>query len=183
MNRQNIAKFKSALGANNKHDVMCTCTTHICILSLEFLSWKFWYSILKFSLDQNVRYRAQMWLKIVWMEKKCLPIHDLPLWTKFFVTALALYWSVKQYQSELIMSDGPLSSQEQRTRGWHLSWDMVGNNSASTYHSHSVRILGVCPFSHAVHFFPCGWVPNTFENMVASNTAILNFGELAYATR
>ena len=119
----------------------------------------------------------------VWMEKKCLPIHDLPLRTKFFVTALALYWSVKQYQSELIMLDGPLSSQEQRTSGWHLSWDMVGNNSPSTYHSHSVRILGVCPFSHAVHFFPCGWVPNTFENMVASNTAILNFSELAYATR
>ena len=29
-----------------------------------------------------------------------------------------------------------------------------------------------CPFSHAVQFFPCGWVPNTFENMVASNTAV-----------
>ena len=30
-----------------------------------------------------------------------------------------------------------------------------------------VRILGVCPFSHAVQFFPC-----TFENMVALNTAV-----------
>ena len=48
----------------------------------------------------------------------------------------------------------------------------MANNSASTYHSHSVGILGVCPFSHAVKFFPCGWVPNTFENMVALNTAI-----------
>ena len=25
---------------------------------------------------------------------------------------------------------------------------------------------------HAVQFFPCGWVPNTFENMVALNTAV-----------
>ena len=33
------------------------------------------------------------------------------------------------------------------------------NNSASTYHSHSVRILSVCPFSHTVQFFPCSWVP------------------------
>ena len=38
-------------------------------------------------------------------------------WTEFFVTALALYSSVKQYQSKLIMSDGPLLSQEQRTSG------------------------------------------------------------------
>ena len=48
----------------------------------------------------------------------------------------------------------------------------MANNSASTYRSHSVRILSVCPFSHAVQFFPCGWVPNTFENMVALNTAV-----------
>ena len=48
----------------------------------------------------------------------------------------------------------------------------MANNSASTYRSHIVGILGVCPFSHAVQFFPCGWVPNTFENMVALNTAV-----------
>ena len=48
----------------------------------------------------------------------------------------------------------------------------MANNSASTYHSHSVRILSVCPFSHAVQFFPCGWVPNTFKNTVALNTAV-----------
>ena len=48
----------------------------------------------------------------------------------------------------------------------------MANNSVSTYHSHSVVILGVCRFSHAVQFFPCGWVPNTFKNMVALNTAV-----------
>ena len=69
------------------------------------------------------------------------------------------------------MSDGPPSSQEWRTSGWHISWGMA-NNSASTYHSHSIRILSVCPFLHTVQFFPCGWVPNTFENMVALNTAV-----------
>ena len=36
----------------------------------------------------------------------------------------------------------------------------------------SVRILGVCPFLHAVQFFPCSWVPNTFEHLVALNTAV-----------
>ena len=58
----------------------------------------------------------------------------------------------------------------------------MANNSASTYHSHSVGILGVGPFSHAVQFLPCGWVPNTFENMVALNTAVacrgIKFGEM-----
>ena len=61
------------------------------------------------------------------------------------------------------MSDGPLPSQEQHTSGWHLSGDMAA----------LLRITaGVCSFSHAVQFFPCGWVPNNFENMVASNTAV-----------
>ena len=41
--------------------------------------------------------------------------------------------------------------------------------------------------TNSVKFFPCGWVPNTFENMVALNTAVdlkslHSFGELAYAT-
>ena len=43
-----------------------------------------------------------------------------------------------------------------------ISGDMA-NNSASTYRSHSVGILSVCPFSHAVQFF-------TF--MVPLNTAV-----------
>jgi len=77
------------------------------------------------------------------------------------------------------MSDGPL----------HLK---NSAQAADTYHSHSIGILGVGPFSHAVQFLPYGWVPNTFENMVALNTAvacrppkvsILNFGELAFAMR
>ena len=63
----------------------------------------------------------------------------------------------------------------------------MANNSTSTYHSHSIKILSVCPFSHTVQFFPCGWVLNTFENMVASNTvfkfpfSIHTLSELAYA--
>ena len=50
--------------------------------------------------------------------------------TRFFETAL--YSSVKQYYSKVI------SFQEQHTNGWHLSRDMT-NNSASMYHSYSVR--------------------------------------------
>ena len=41
----------------------------------------------------------------------------------------------------------------------------MANNGACTYHNHSIRIL-----SHAhTSILPCGCVPNTSENMVASN--------------
>jgi len=76
-------------------------------------------------------------------------------WT---VTALALYSSVKQYYSKLIMLDGPLRLKNSAQAADIFRGDMA-NNSASTYRSYSVRILSVCPFSHAVQFFPCGWVP------------------------
>ena len=58
-------------------------------------------------------------------------------WSEFFVTAQALYSIVKQCKSKLIMSNGP-----------------------SSYQELPMRLT-------AVQFFPCSWVPNTFENMVA----------------
>ena len=44
----------------------------------------------------------------------------------------------------------------------------MANNSASTYRSHSIRILRVSPFSHAVQFFPCGWVPRKHGTLNAA---------------
>ena len=41
----------------------------------------------------------------------------------------------------------------------------MANNGACTYHNHSIRILS---HSHT-SILPCGCVPNTSENMVASN--------------
>ena len=68
--------------------------------------------------------------------------------TKFFVTAL--YSSVKQYY----IVEGDFVSRTGQKR--LVSFEGHGQQQHFHVSQHSIKILAVCPFSHAVQFFPCG---------------------------
>ena len=114
-------------------------------------------------------------------------------WTEFFVTALALYSSVKQL-TVLVEADhvgwSPFISRivhkRLRSFGGHGQQQRFYVSqpqhkdplcfALSCMQFNSSPVVGFQILSktclHAVQFFPCGWVPNTFENMVALNTAV-----------